>query len=88
MFGRILGEPLDDAWHVRLERTRNGKTKNPGPDVTSILEVVSDAARYKHERASGGVYPFFSHTQAHRAVDDIEDVILRVRMCAGALRTP
>jgi hypothetical protein len=49
ILGWVFGEPLDDAGHVRLERTRNGEIKNSSPDVTAILEVVCDSTGNKNE---------------------------------------
>lgn len=49
----MLGEPLHDVGHLRLERPRDGEVEHPGSSVAAVLEIVGDAAGHEHERAPG-----------------------------------
>lgn len=84
--GWVLDEPLHDAWHVLLEGSRDGEIEYPGARVSAVLEVVGDTTRHKDEGALCGVGPFVSDAHAHRAFDDVEDVVFGVRVRTRPLR--
>src|SRR5665213_396714 len=85
VFRWILSEPLHDAGHFRLEGARDGEVEHSRSSMAAVLEVVSDAARNQHERSPCGMSPVPANEHAHRALDDVKDVIFGVRVCTWSL---
>src|SRR5215510_2363677 len=85
--GRVVVEPRDDARHVLLKAPGDGTVQRTGPSFTAIFEVVRDAGRDEDEGALRRVEPLAVDQEAHRALDDVEHVVFRVGVSAGALGT-
>jgi len=81
----MLGEPLRDTRHVLLEVARRRDIEDPGTFRAAVLEVMGHVARHHDERPGARLDPFGADQHAHRAGQDIEHVVLRMRMRAGPL---
>src|SRR5215470_11562828 len=85
VFRRILGKPLDDARHVRLEGARRREVEDTGANISSVLEVMCHSARHESERPLRTLEPLLTHADTHDTVKDIEEIIFGVRMSSGPL---
>jgi hypothetical protein len=76
----VLDEPLSDVWHAWFESARDRQIKHPGSDVAPVFEIVSNSSRYEDERVRGGIDPLFIHEYAHRSFNDVEHVVVGMRV--------
>jgi hypothetical protein len=83
--GGMLGKPLRDARHVLLEVAGGRDVEHPGPPWAAVLEVVGHVPRHQDERPGARLDPFRADQHAHGAGEDVEHVVLRVRVRARAL---
>jgi len=63
-----------------------GEIEHAGARRAAILEVVRHAVRHEDERALRGIEPLVADPEGHHALDDVEHVVLGMRMRARALR--
>lgn len=83
---RMLFEPFDNAWHVRLKLAGYREVENTCPTVTPVLEVVCCLARYEDERALRRIDPLGPDKKAHGAFNDVKDIVLGMGVRARTLR--
>jgi hypothetical protein len=76
----VLLEPLSDVRHAWFESAGDREIKHASSDVASIFKVVSNSSRYKHERARDAIDPLFIHEDAHRLFNDVEHVVVGMRV--------
>jgi len=82
---RVLDEPLGDIGHVGFETARKGQIEPARPFIRAVFKVMGDASRDEHKGALAGVMPGGVDEEAHRPFEDIEGVVLLVRMGARTL---
>src|SRR5262245_17116907 len=81
-FRRVRREPIDDAFHARLEIPRNREVEHARALRAAVLEVVHGPPGCEDEGAARRVDPAAVEQEAHRPLDDVEDVVLLVAVSA------
>src|SRR5262245_14161684 len=82
----MLREVSDDGGHHLLEPAGDAEVQGSGTYVTRVPERVCDATGDEHEGAAGGGCPFVVDQEVQCALDDVEDVVLVMRVCTRTLR--
>src|ERR671919_18175 len=81
----LRGEPVDDRRHHRFEASRHEHVERAGTAPAPVLEVVRDSRWDTQERTARSIEPPLVDEEAHRALNDVEDLhVVLVGMGPGS----